>query len=77
MELNDRQKELILKLAECNMRVTETARATYQHRNNACYHIAQIKKKVGLDPLNFYDLCKLVEIVKEETNETMQAQQRD
>lgn len=62
--LDDRKKEIILAMAECNMRECAAARKCYCSRNNVVYHCEQICKKTGLNPKNFYDLIKLVEMVK-------------
>ena len=63
--LNDTDYRLILLLAENNMRATETAYALDVHRNTVCWRISKIKDITGLDPLNFYDLHKLVEMARE------------
>lgn len=56
--------EIIRALADCNLRVSEVARRSYQHRSNVIYHVKRIKRITGLDPLKFYDLIKLLDIVK-------------
>lgn len=63
--LDGRKKEIILALAECNMSANEAARVKHYHRNTVVYHCEQIRKKTGLNPRNFYDLIKLVEMAKE------------
>jgi DNA-binding PucR family transcriptional regulator len=35
----------------------------YVHRNTVCYRIERVKKKTGIDPLDFYGLCKLLMLV--------------
>ena len=65
--MTERQTEVILTLADCNMNTYETARRLYLHRTCVSYHISRIKEITGLNPLNFYDLIKLVE--KSKTNE--------
>ena len=62
--LDAKKKEIILTLAECNMNVTEVSRRKYFHRNTVEYHCKQIRKKTGLNPQNFYDLVKLVEMAQ-------------
>ncbi len=64
--MTERQKEIVLALAENGMKPTQAAEAMFLHRNTVLYHIKQIKEETGLDPLKFYDLCKLVEIVRAE-----------
>ena len=56
--------DIVLALAANNMNISDTARAVFMHRNTVVYHIAKIKKMTGLDPANFYDLHKLVNMVK-------------
>lgn len=57
---------IILIFAENSMRMTETAYALNVHRNTVVYRISKIKRITGLDPQNFYDLCKLVEMARKE-----------
>ena len=64
--MKNRHKEVVLALAENGMKPTQAAEAMFSHRNTVLYYIKQIKEETGLDPLKFYDLCKLVEIVREE-----------
>ena len=54
--------KVILGLADNRMRISETARVLYVHRNTVIYHIDRIKRLTGLDPLNFYDLYALVQM---------------
>ena len=63
--LDIRKKEVILAMAELNMNESEVARKMHVHRNTVVYQCEQILKKTGLNPSNFYDLVKLVEMVKE------------
>lgn len=62
-EMTRDQKKIVKALAEHSMNVSEAARATNYHRNSCVYHIEQIKKKTGLDPMNFFDLHELYQIV--------------
>ena len=64
--MDERDVNVILLLADHGIKISEAARAGYMHRNTVLYHIKNIKKETGLDPTNFYDLCKLVEMVKRE-----------
>lgn len=58
--------QIVLAFAECDMRASEVARREYMHRNTVLYHLDKVKRETGLDAQNFYDLIKLLEIVKEE-----------
>lgn len=54
------QAEIVVELANCDMNITKTSRAMFMHRNNIGYHIRQIRRATGLNPLNFYELCELL-----------------
>lgn len=64
--LDNMDFRLILSLAENDMRATETSYDLHVHRGTVLYRIEKIKTLTGLDPLKFYDLCKLVEIARKE-----------
>lgn len=57
---------IIIALADNRMQVATAARKLCYHKNTVAYHVSKIKKLTGLDPLNFYDLVKLVKKAKEE-----------
>lgn len=57
---------IVAAMADCNLRPSEVARREYMHRNTVLYHLDKVKRETGLDAQNFYDLIKLLEIVKEE-----------
>lgn len=61
--MDERDKAIIIALAEHNMRIGEAAEAVFMHRNTVVYHFEKIKRLTGLDPRNFYDLIKLVSMV--------------
>ena len=62
--LNDLDRKIILALADCNMNVTEAGHKVFLARSSTVYHCKRVKKFIGLDPRNFYDLIKLVDMVK-------------
>lgn len=64
MAFDDRKREIILAMADCNMNLHEVADATHYHRNTVDYHCKQIFEKTGLNPRCFYDLVRLVCMVK-------------
>lgn len=70
MRLDERDAEIILALAHNNMNVSDTARDMFMHRNSICYHITKVKRVTGLDPMNFYDLHKLVKDAKKNWGNT-------
>lgn len=57
---------IIVAMADCDMNPAEVARREYMHRNTVIYHLDKTKRETGLDGRCFYDLIKLLEIVKEE-----------
>ena len=63
--MDERDVKIILALADNNMNESETARVLFMHRNTVIYHLGKVKRLTGLDPMNFYDLCKLVQLVGE------------
>lgn len=67
--LTDFEKEILLVYADCDMSIAETSRHTFYHRNSIRYFLDKIYAKHGLNPLKFYDLCKLLDIIKKETVE--------
>lgn len=64
--MTEQDVKTILALADSNMRPTEASYRLYLHRNTVLYRIDRIKKETGLDPLNFYDLHKLVDMAGKE-----------
>ena len=67
--LSPLDKEIILALAANNMNESAASRALFMHRNTVVYHLNKVKTISGLDPMNFYDLIKLVEIITKEIGE--------
>ena len=66
MELSEDRCKIIIALADNKMNVSEVSRQLYMHRNTVAYHINRIRQITGKDPLNFYDLYRLVMLAKEE-----------
>ena len=64
--LDERDANIILALAEKRMNATEVSRAVFMHRNSVVYHIEKIKRITGLNPLDFYDLHRLLQMLKKE-----------
>ena len=61
--MDERDAKIILAIADSAINLNAAARAVFMHRNTLVYHIGKIKKITGLDATDFYDLCKLVEMV--------------
>lgn len=68
-ELSIERCRIIIALADSKMNVSEVARRLYMHRNTVAYNLERIKQITGKDPLNFYDLYRLVMLAKEELAE--------
>ena len=62
--LDEIDAKIVVSLADNRMNICEVARVLYMHRNTVAYHIQKIKRITGLDPLNFYDLHKLIKAVE-------------
>ena len=58
--------KIILSLAENRINASEVARRLFMHRNTVTYHTDKVKRTTGLDPLDFYDLHELVNMIKGE-----------
>ena len=63
-KLDGRDYRIILAFADSGMNIAETAFVVYMNRGTVIYHMEKIKRITGLDPRNFYDLYKLVSMVK-------------
>ena len=61
--LSETAREIIIAYASTNMNASATAKKLFRDYNGVEYHINRIKEKTGLDPRNFFDLCKLVSAV--------------
>lgn len=60
--MTQQQSKIVKTLAYCNMNVQATANFMNYHRNTIIYHLQKIKKETGLDPMNFHDLVKLLNL---------------
>ena len=58
--MDEKQKKVLLALAACSLNVSAVSRKLYMHRNTVEYQVEKIKQETGLDPLNFYQLVKLL-----------------
>lgn len=58
--MTELQAEILVALAKNQLSVSETARKLYMHRTTVNYHIRQIRKLTGKNPLDFYDMCELL-----------------
>ena len=56
------QAELVLAYARNSMSARQTGQELWVSAEDVHYHLRRIKEDSGLDPKNFYDLCRLVGI---------------
>lgn len=52
-------------MADNDLKVSETAKGMYMHRNSIEYRLNRIKKITGKDPRKFYGLCELLKEVSD------------
>lgn len=64
--LTPMDKEIVMNFAEANMKPGLAVSKHHVSYNNVYYHLLSVRVKTGLDPKNFYDLCKLVEMITKE-----------
>lgn len=60
--LNEKDYRMILLFAKNNMKIQATADEMGRHYNAVAWRIEKTKEVTGLDPRNFYDLIKLVDM---------------
>lgn len=60
--MNEKDCQVILAFAENNMKLQATANALGRNYDTVAWRIARINAITGLDPRNFYDLIKLVDM---------------
>ena len=63
--LKEKDKRIILALADNGMKWKTAAKSLGMHWNTVRYRLGMIYDRTGLDPRNFYDLHKLVQMVKD------------
>lgn len=54
------QAKVIKALADNGLRAARVAKVLYKHRNTIVFHIDSIRRQTGLNPLDFYDMQKLL-----------------
>ena len=65
IRLTDAQKEVILNMAACGLTMNKAANRMNCGRSTVFYHVREIVKRTGLNPCDFYDMLKLIEMTKE------------
>ena len=64
-ELTDSERAVITALAQNGLNKAKAAREIHYAYNSIDYIIGRIRFKTGLNPTDFYDMIKLIELVKE------------
>ena len=64
--LSEWRRDIILALADNNMKISETAKQCHMTRTALSKNLIRIEEITGKNPLNFYDLISLVYWVKKE-----------
>lgn len=62
--LDETDKETILAMADNDMCISKAARELFLSRPGMWHRLERMKKRIGLDPMNFYDLNKLLALVQ-------------
>lgn len=60
IEILPEDRAILEALASNGIRIGATARQCYMHRNSVIYRVNRLKKRTGLDAMDFYDLQKLL-----------------
>lgn len=68
--MTDLQAEVVVALADSGLRLNTAAKKLYRHVSTIHYHVDVIRRCTGLDPLDFYDMQKLVPMAKTVLAET-------
>ena len=66
MALTEQDRAIIRELAEQSLNVSAAARELKLSPETVRWTIGRIARVTGLDPRNFYDLCELLEQIREE-----------
>lgn len=69
VRLSPEQVQIVRALADCDMILSRAARALYRGRAGLQYHLDKIFELTGLNPMNFYDLHKLIRIIEDAEQE--------
>lgn len=65
MVLDNTQKAIVLGMARNGMNISKTAREANYSWRGIMYNIEKMQRKFNLDARDFYDLCKLLEMIGE------------
>ena len=68
--LSNVERNIILSLARNGLVRSRAAKDLFYSLNNIKYHVEKIQLKTGLNPMDFYDMVKLLEIIQPPNNTT-------
>lgn len=63
-KITEIEKDIILALAKYDMNASLVSEKIYLAPSTLQYHIKQIKKYTGIDPLSFYGLVELLQNIR-------------
>ena len=64
--MSPRDKGILIAYAECGMRPSRTARKHFISHQGVEYHLRRVRANTGLDPRNFFQLYRLVNLIIQE-----------
>lgn len=67
--LSDTDREIIRKMADYNLTMSQVARDMFMHWNTVVFHCRSIKRITGYDPRNFYGEVQLLKLLEEEESD--------
>lgn len=62
---------IIEAMADNDMNIAGVGKKMFMYRTSVLYHLNKVKEETGLDPRVFYDLIKLLDVVKQERSGTL------
>ena len=62
-------KRVVLTFARTNMNLSKAARLAYMSRQGMRYRLENVRKNTGFNPMDFHDLCRLVNAIEKERDE--------
>lgn len=65
-KLTEADRQLVRELAEQDMNLSATARILELNRYAVDWRLDLIHRETGLNPRCFYDLCELLDLIREE-----------
>lgn len=65
-KLTEADRQLVRELAEQDMNLSATARTLGLNRYSVDWRLDLIYRETGLDARCFYDLCELLDLIREE-----------